>query len=58
MDFNFTREENEFREEVINWLEENLPHNISEKVRSYKRLSKEDYEIFYEKIKSERLVSY
>ena len=50
MDFNFTREENEFREEVINWLKENLPHNISEKVRSYKRLSKEDYEIFMKKL--------
>ena len=50
MDFNFTREENEFREEVTKWLKENLPHNISEKVRSYKRLSKEDYEIFMKKL--------
>ena len=42
MDFNFTEQEINFRNEVKNWLSDNLPKNISEKVRKYQRLHKED----------------
>mgnify|MGYP001335874234 CR=1 FL=1 len=45
MNFNFTEQETNFRNEIKNWLSNNLPKNISEKVRKYQRLHKEDYEI-------------
>ena len=50
MDFNFTEQEINFRNEVQNWLSTNLPKNISEKVRKYQRLHKEDYEIFMKRL--------
>ena len=50
MDFNFTEQETNFRNEIKNWLSNNLPKNISEKVRKYQRLHKEDYEIFMKKL--------
>ena len=50
MDFNFTEQEINFRNEVKNWLSDNLPKNISEKVRKYQRLHKEDYETFMKKL--------
>ena len=50
MDFNFTEQETNFRNEIKNWLSNNLPKNISEKVRKYQRLHKQDYEIFMKKL--------
>ena len=50
MDFNFTEQETNFRNEIKNWLSNNLPKNISEKVRKYQRLHKKDYEIFMKKL--------
>ncbi len=42
MDLGYSKEENEFREEVRNYLAENLPERISEKVRLGKRLGRDD----------------
>ncbi|MBO6814132.1 MAG: acyl-CoA dehydrogenase family protein [Rhizobiaceae bacterium] len=42
MDLGYSKEENEFREEVRNFLAENLPERISEKVRLGKRLGRDD----------------
>ncbi len=42
MDLGYSKEENEFREEVRNFLAENLPERISEKVRLGKRLDRDD----------------
>ncbi|KAK0351221.1 hypothetical protein LTR94_025829, partial [Friedmanniomyces endolithicus] len=42
MDLRFTPEEEEFRQEVRNFLKEKLPARISEKVRTGKRLTKQD----------------
>jgi alkylation response protein AidB-like acyl-CoA dehydrogenase len=42
MDLNFTPEEEAFRDEVRAFLHDNLPKRLSEKVRTGKRLTKED----------------
>ncbi len=44
MNLNFTPEEEAFREEVRAFLRDKLPTRISEKVRTHKRLNKEDME--------------
>lgn len=44
MDLHFTLEEEAFREEVRIFLKENLPNRISDKVRTGKRLTKQDHE--------------
>lgn len=42
MDLGYSKEENEFREEVRNFLAEKLPERICEKVRLGKRLGRDD----------------
>jgi alkylation response protein AidB-like acyl-CoA dehydrogenase len=44
MDLNYSAEETAFRDEVRGWLEQNLPHDLRDKVRDYKELSKDDLE--------------
>ena len=46
MNFEYTKEEQNFRNEVREWLKETLPKSLSDKVKKYQRLSKQDYEIF------------
>ena len=46
MDFNFTQDENDFRQEIKDWLSENLSQRISNKVKKFQRLDKNDYEEF------------
>ena len=46
MNFEYTKEEQNFRSEVREWLKENLPKSLSDKVKKYQRLHKQDYEIF------------
>ena len=46
MDFNFTQDENDFRQEIKDWLSENLSQRISNKVKKFQRLNKNDYEEF------------
>jgi alkylation response protein AidB-like acyl-CoA dehydrogenase len=42
MDLNYSPEEAAFRDEVRQWLEQNLPDDLRDKVLEYKELSKED----------------
>jgi len=42
MDLNFTPEETAFRQEIRQWVAENLPKDISEKVHNAFRLSRDD----------------
>lgn len=44
MELNFTEEENAFRDEVRAFLEENLPEEVSEKVRAGIGLGKEEFD--------------
>ena len=46
MNFEYTKEEQNFRNEVREWLKQTLPKSLSDKVKKYQRLSKQDYEIF------------
>ena len=46
MDFNFTQDENDFRQEIKDWLSKNLSQRISNKVKKFQRLDKNDYEEF------------
>ena len=46
MNFEYSEKEEKFRTEVRDWLKETLPKYLSEKVRKYQRLTKEDYELF------------
>ena len=46
MDFNFTQDENNFRKEIKDWLSKNLSQRISNKVKKFQRLDKNDYEEF------------
>lgn len=39
MDLNYTDAEKNFRDEVRNWLRENLPESLSNKVRKHLRLT-------------------
>jgi alkylation response protein AidB-like acyl-CoA dehydrogenase len=42
MDLNFTAEELEFRREIRQWVADNLPKDISQKVHNAQRLSRDD----------------
>src|SRR5712692_9350022 len=42
MDLNYSPEETAFRDEVRSWLDQNLPHNLRDKVVNYEALSKDD----------------
>ena len=44
MDLNFTAEEQAFRQEVRQWVAENLPKDISHKVHHALRLSRDDHQ--------------
>ena len=44
MDLNFTSEEQAFRDQVRQWLTDNLPPDLSRKVKEQKRLAKDDYD--------------
>ena len=46
MNFEYSEKEENFRLEVKEWLNQTLPKSLSEKVKKYQRLTKEDYEIF------------
>jgi alkylation response protein AidB-like acyl-CoA dehydrogenase len=46
MNFEYSEKDENFRKEVKDWLNETLPKSLSEKVKKYQRLTKEDYEIF------------
>ena len=46
MNFEYSEKDENFRKEVKDWLDETLPRSLSEKVKKYQRLTKEDYEIF------------
>ena len=39
MNFEYTKEEQNFRYEVREWLKETLPQSLSEKVKKYQRLN-------------------
>lgn len=52
MDLHYTEEEVAFRDEVRGWLSENLPQELANKVRHHKRLKKEDYDFWHEKLRS------
>ena len=47
MDLNFTPEEEAFRAEVRGFLEEKLPRSLADKVRTGKRLTKADLELWH-----------
>src|SRR5215831_6202301 len=42
MDLNYSAEETAFRDQVRAWLEENLPHDLRDKVVNYEALEKDD----------------
>ena len=42
MDLNYSSEETAFRDELREWLSENLPHDLRDKVVNYRDLSKDD----------------
>ena len=44
MDLNYSPEETAFRDEVRGWLDQNLPHDLRDKVLDYTELSKDDLE--------------
>ena len=44
MELNFTDEENAFRDEVRAFLEENLPQEVSDKIKAGNGLSKEEFD--------------
>ena len=46
MNFEYSEKDENFRKEVKDWLDETLPKSLSEKVKKYQRLTKEDYEVF------------
>ena len=46
MNFDYSEKEKVFRDDVKKWLKETLPSTLSEKVKKYQRLNREDYEIF------------
>ncbi|MDA0763354.1 MAG: acyl-CoA dehydrogenase family protein [Proteobacteria bacterium] len=46
MNFEYSEKEKVFRDDVKKWLKETLPSTLSEKVKKYQRLNREDYEIF------------
>ena len=50
MDITYTDEEKAFRDEVRQWLKDNLPPALAAKVRGHKRLTKADYEDWQAKL--------
>ena len=50
MDLRYTDEERAFRDEVRDWVAENLPAALAAKVRGHKRLTKDDYESWQAKL--------
>jgi len=42
MDLNYSPEETAFRDEVRSWLDQNLPHDLRDKMVNYEALSKDD----------------
>ncbi|MCL4148783.1 UNVERIFIED_CONTAM: hypothetical protein GTU68_037109, partial [Idotea baltica] len=44
MELNYSDEQRAFRDEVREWLNQNLPSALAAKVRGHKRLTKEDYD--------------
>ena len=50
MDLRYTDEERAFRDEVRDWVAENLPAALAAKVRGHKRLAKDDYESWQAKL--------
>ena len=52
MDLNYSKEEKLFQNEVKNWIKENLPISLRNKVLKHKRLSKDDYAFWHEKLKA------
>ena len=55
MDFNFTQDENNFRKEIKDWLSKNLSQRISNKVKKFQRLDKNDYEEFMKALSAQPL---
>jgi hypothetical protein len=54
MDLAFTPEELAFREEIRAWVKANLPSEISQKVHSAMRLSRDDLQRWAQRCKSSR----
>ncbi|MEK9573993.1 MAG: acyl-CoA dehydrogenase family protein [Candidatus Puniceispirillaceae bacterium] len=52
MDLNYSESERAFRDEVRDWLAQNLPAALRDKVKNHKRLSKEDHHLWHEKLRS------
>ena len=46
MDLNYSESERAFRDEVRDWLAQNLPAALRDKVKNHKRLSKEDHHLW------------
>ena len=42
MNFEYSKKDENFRIDVREWLKETLPNYLSEKVKKYQRLTKED----------------
>ena len=58
MDFNFTQDENNFRKEIKDWLSKNLSQRISNKVKKFQRLDKNDYEEFMKALSAKGCLLY
>ena len=54
MNFEYSEKEENFRLEVKEWLNQTLPKSLSEKVKKYQRLTKEDYEIFMKNLQTKK----
>ncbi len=52
MDLNYSKEEKNFQDEVKNWIKNNLPDSLRNKILKHKRLNKEDYSYWHEKLKA------
>ena len=52
MDLEYTKEEELFRDEVKDWINENLADSLKNKVLMHKRLTKEDYSFWHDKLKA------
>ncbi len=52
MDLNYSESERAFRDEVRDWLAQNLPAALRDKVKNHKRLSNEDHHLWHEKLRS------
>ena len=52
MDLEYTKEEELFRDEIKDWINENLADYLKNKVLMHKRLTKEDYSFWHDKLKA------